>query len=276
MDSVESPIEGTFTTRDGTELFTVTVSDQDPRYELLHVHGLGEHSGRWIQRFTELAKRGARVTAFDLRGHGRSGGERMHVDSFDQFTSDVSEIATATSASTGRPWVLYGHSMGGLIATSYLINACKPVPNIAVLSAPALGDGTPAAKRFAAKLIGAIAPKIMIKTPIAGEQLSRDPKVGEAYFDDPLVQQMGTVGLGRVVFAEQARLAPDTGRITIPTLVIHGADDTLVPTAASASLAKSVSVERKVYPGLRHELHFEPEGAHVIGDVGDWIEGKLF
>lgn len=98
MDSVESPIEGTFTTRDGTELFTVTVSDQDPRYELLHVHGLGEHSGRWIQRFTELAKRGARVTAFDLRGHGRSGGERMHVDSFDQFTSDVSEIATATSA----------------------------------------------------------------------------------------------------------------------------------------------------------------------------------
>ncbi len=276
MDSAEPPIEGTFTTKDGTELFTLTVSGPNPRYDLLHVHGLGEHSGRWIQRFTELANRGARVTAFDLRGHGRSGGEPMHLDSFEQFTSDVSEIAAATSASTGRPWVLYGHSMGGLIATSYLIDECRPVPNIAVLSAPALGDGTPAVKRFAAKLIGGVAPKIMMKTPIAGEQLSRDPKVGEAYSDDPLVQQTGTIGLGKVVFAEQARLAPDTGQITIPTLVIHGADDTLVPTAASASLAKSVSVERKVYPGLRHELHFEPEGAQVVGDVGDWIEAKLF
>lgn len=276
MDATREPIEDVFTAPDGTELFTVTITSPNPRYDLLHVHGLGEHTGRWTQRLTELANRGAMVTAFDLRGHGRSGGARMHLDSFQQFTSDLAAIAAATVARSGRPWVLYGHSMGGLIGASYLIDGTAPVPNLAVLSAPALGDGTPPLKRMAAKLIGSVAPKLMMKTPISGDQLSRDPRVGDAYAKDPLVQQTGTVGLGKAVFAEQARLAPITDQIRIPTFVIHGADDTLVPTAASLPLAKSVSVERRVYPGLRHELHFEPEGAQVVADVGDWIEAKLF
>ena len=63
--------------------------------------------------------------------------------------------------------------------------------------------------------------------------------------------------------------------ITTPTLVIHGADDTLNLPSASAPLASVDAVERKVYPGFRHELHFEPDGARVIGDIGDWIDNKL-
>jgi alpha-beta hydrolase superfamily lysophospholipase len=269
------PAKGSFTASDGTGFFTLTIAAENPRYELLHVHGVGEHSGRWIERLTQLAARGARVTTFDLRGHGQSEGPRMHIDDFEDFASDVAEIALETAAASGLPWVLYGHSIGGLISAGYLIDRKVPTPNLAVLSAPALGDGTPAVKRAAAKILGKIAPSMTMKTPIAGDQLSRDSKVGEAYEADPLVQQFGSVGLGRAVFAEQARLASRTGDITIPTLVIHGADDTLVPTAASAPLAQSVSVDRKVYPGLRHELHFEPEGAQVIGDIADWIDRKL-
>ncbi len=269
------PVKNSFTTSDGTELSALTISQEAPTYELLHVHGLGEHSGRWIERLTQLASRGARVTTFDLRGHGQSEGPRMHADDFEDLVSDVSELALETSAASGLPWVLYGHSMGGLISAAYLIDAKVPIPNLAVLSAPALGDGTPAVKRAAAKLLGKIAPSMTMKTPIAVDQLSRDPEVGEAYEADPLVQQFGSVGLGRAVFGEQARLAHKTGEITIPTLVIHGADDTLVPTAASAPLAQSESVDRKVYPGLRHELHFEPEGAQVMGDIADWIDRKL-
>lgn len=270
------PATSSFTSSDGTELFTMTIAPESPRYELLHVHGLGEHSGRWIERLTQLAARGARVTTFDLRGHGKSQGPRMHLDNFADFGSDVAQVAATTAASSGLPWVLYGHSMGGLIGTAYLIDQRTPTPNLAVLSAPALGDGTPAVKRTAAKILGKVAPSMTMKTPIAGDQLSRDPKVGEAYEADPLVQQFGTVGLGRLLFAEQARLAPHTGEITIPTFVIHGADDTLVPTAASAPLAQSSSVNRRVYPRVRHELHFEPEGSQVMGDIADWIETKLF
>jgi alpha-beta hydrolase superfamily lysophospholipase len=199
----------------------------------------------------------------------------MHIESFSDLVSDLADIASATSAATGKPWVLYGHSIGGLIATSYLVDHTSPVPNLAVLSAPALGDGTPAIKRAAAKILGGIVPRLTMKTPIAGEQLSSNPKVGEAYDADPLVQQFGTIGFGKEVFAEQKRVAALVDQIPVPTLVVHGADDTLVPTAASAPLARSITVERKVYPGLRHEIHFESDGPRVIGDIGDWIDAKL-
>lgn len=270
-----STTETNFTARDGIEFHIVTVEPAKPRYEVLHVHGLGEHSGRWLERFEQLAGRGARVTSFDLRGHGQSGGPRMQLETFKDFVHDVAEIAEATTAASGLPWVLYGHSMGGLIGVSYLVDQQSPVPNLAVLSAPALGDGTPAIKRSAAKILGKVAPAFTMKTPVKLEHLSSDSSVGEAYADDPLVQQIGSAGMGRNVFAEQSRLEPLVGQITVPTLVIHGADDKLVPTSASAPLAKSISVERKVYPGLRHELHFEREGARVVGDIGDWIDRKL-
>jgi len=268
-------VEGSFTGSDGVEFYTMTVSGDSPKYDLLHVHGLGEHSQRWTERFEQLARRGARVTSFDLRGHGQSSGPRMHIDSFQHLVDDVGELALATAAATGRPWVLYGHSLGGLIVTSYLVDSHTPMPNIAVISAPALGDGTPAIKKAAASLLGGIIPSVTMKTPIAGEQLSSNPKVGEDYSADPLVQQFGSIGFGKLVFAEQKRVSSLVGNITIPALVIHGADDTLVPTSASAPLAKSISVERKVYPGFRHELHFEDDGDRVIGDIGDWIDAKI-
>ena len=265
----------TFTTRDGIDLHVLTVEPAEPSYDLLHVHGLGEHSGRWIERFEQLAARGARITAVDLRGHGRSGGRRVYVDEFGDLAKDVAEVAAATAASTGRPWVLYGHSMGALISLGYLVDERQPTPNLAVLSAPPLQDNAPKVQRIAAGILGRFAPKLTMKTTIKGDHLSSDPAVGEAYEADPLVQQIGSTGFGKCYFDEQKRLAPLVDRVTLPTLVIHGADDELVPASASAPLARSIAVERKVYPGLRHELHFEREGTRVVGDIGDWIDAKL-
>lgn len=99
--------------------------------------------------------------------------------------------------------------------------------------------------------------------------------MGEAYFADDLVQTKATTRFGKAVFSEQDALKARLGSITIPTLVVHGADDTLVEPAASAGLANSGSVERKVYPGYRHELHNEPDGAEVLGDITDWIDMHL-
>jgi alpha-beta hydrolase superfamily lysophospholipase len=100
--------------------------------------------------------------------------------------------------------------------------------------------------------------------------------VGEEYFADPLVETKPTARFGKCFFDEQSRLSDLQGSITTPTLVIHGADDPLVPPSASAGLADSQGVERRLYPTLRHELHNEPEGADVMGDIADWIDTKLF
>ncbi|MEN8040567.1 MAG: lysophospholipase [Actinomycetota bacterium] len=267
---------GTFRTSDGTEHFTRAWLNDNPRYDVLLVHGLGEHSGRWAGPMSHLVARGASVHTFDVRGHGETPGPRISIDKFEDLHTDISEIAEATAASTGRPWVLYGHSLGGLQSTGYLIDGHSPQPNIAVLSAPALSADVPPILRVMAAIFGRIAPGLRVDNSIDGDQLSKDPAVGEKYFADPLVETKATAKFGKLVFDEQARLDGLHGSITTPTFVIHGADDPLVPPAASAGLAESDSVERKLYPTLRHELHNEPEGPDVMNDVADWIEGKLF
>lgn len=268
--------EGTFRTSDGIDLFTRTWSDASSRYEILLVHGLGEHSGRWAEPMSHLVARGATVHTYDLRGHGKSGGTQGDIDRFDRFHEDISEMAATTVAVSGRPWVLYGHSLGGLQCAGYLIDDRLPRPNVAVLSAPALAANVPAALRAAASVFGRITPGFRMENSIKAEQLSKDPSVGEIYFADPLVQTKPTARLGKCTFDEMSRLSGSHGSLTTPTLVIHGAEDPLVPPSASAGLANSEGVERRLYPTLRHEIHNEPEAAEVMGDVADWIDAKLF
>jgi acylglycerol lipase len=269
---------GTYTTADGAELFTRSWTIDNPRYDVLIVHGLGEHSGRWARPSEYLNTHGANVYSYDWRGHGRSSGDRVDIDDFVLFYNDISEVAAHTVAATGRPWVLYGHSLGGLQCAGYLINDIAPHPNLAILSAPAMTAtrGIDNVLKVAASVLGTIAPKMSIGSGITGDQLSRDASVGEAYFADELVETKATTRFGKTVYGEQARLAEHHADITIQTLVIHGADDELVQPAASAGLAASGGVERKVYPGLRHEIHNEPESVQVLGDITDWIDRKLF
>ncbi len=263
------------TASDGIDLYVRTVTASQPRHELLLVHGVGEHSGRWTHQADLFAANGANVTLFDLRGHGRSGGPQLDIANFETFHEDIAEVAAATVASTGRPWVLMGHSLGGLLCSGYLIDRHEPIPNIAVLSAPALDSGLPALLKGVANALGGFAGNVRVDNTINGEHLSRDPSVGEAYKADELVHTKGTLRFGKATFAEMSRVRGRADEIPVPTLVYHGADDVLVPTAASAPLAASSGVERRVLPGLRHESHNEPEGDQVIGDVIDWINAKL-
>jgi alpha-beta hydrolase superfamily lysophospholipase len=268
---------GTYTASDGTEIFTRSWIIDSPRYDMLIVHGLGEHSGRWTGPAEYFTGHGANVYSYDLRGHGRSGGDRVDIEDFALFYNDISEMAARTVARSGRPWVLYGHSLGGLECAGYLINDVDPHPNLAVLSAPAMTAtrGIDNVLKVAASILGTIAPKMSVPSSITGEQLSSDASVGEAYFADELVETKATTRFGKAIFSEQAKLADRHGEITTQTLVIHGADDELVQPSASAGLAASGGVERKVYPGLRHEMHNEPESAQVLGDITDWIDRKL-
>ena len=268
---------GHFTATDGVELFTRAWTIDDARYDLLLVHGLGEHSGRWDHVAEYLNRHGANVYSYDLRGHGESGGDRVYLDEFAELYRDIGAMAAETAASSGRPWVLYGHSLGGLQSAGYLIEGYQPIPNLAVLSAPAMvaTRSVDSVLKVAANVLGRVTPSVAIENKITGEQLSRDPAVGEAYFEDPLVQTKATTRFGMVAYREQDALSGRLGDITVPTLVIHGADDELVEPAASAGLARSDSVTRKVYPGIRHELHNEPESTQVLGDITDWIDSQL-
>jgi len=267
---------GTLRAKDDLELFTRTWTPEgDPTRGMLIVHGMGDHSGRFKHVARFFVERGYEVSTFDLRGHGQSGGPKVHVGSFDEYLDDLQGVIESGLVRTDLPWVIYGHSLGGFISAYYL-GEDRPHPDAAVLSAPPVAPEIPMALRTAIQVLGRVAPKVALPNPFAGEQLSRDEAVGDAYFADPLVYTKTTAGMGLQTYI----LAQDRGMeviksITTPTLVIHGADDTLNPPSASAPLASVASVERKVYPGLRHEMHNAPEQAQVLADIAAWLDSAL-
>jgi alpha-beta hydrolase superfamily lysophospholipase len=240
-----------------------------PWATVLIVHGIGEHSGRYERTGRLLAEAGLDVHAFDLRGHGRSGGGRVYVRKWDDFLDDLEGRLTAVRE-PGIPLVLFGHSMGALIALTYACSA-RPAPDLLVLSAPPLDAGVPGWQRVLAPVMSRVAPTLILSNPIGGEQLASDPDVGLAYFADPLVQPRSTTRLGGELFKAMKRGREGLRGLHVPTLVIHGGADTLVPTRVSEPLAQIPGVERRVLKGLRHETLNEPEGPQVVAAIVDWL-----
>lgn len=258
---------------DGTELHARHWSHDEPLATVLIVHGVSEHVGRWEHVAEYFVEAGFEVHAYDQRAHGESGTGVLDIEDFDHYVNDVAHVVKDLRG-LGRPVVVYGHSMGGLIATLYAQSDHEP-PDLLVLSAPALTSATPAPLKIAAQVLGRLAPKFAIKSPVEKDHLSKNPAIGEAYVNDPKVYLKGTTRFGKQVFDAMDRARDGVHRIKVPTLVIHGAEDELVEPSASAPLAAVDNVHRRVFPGLRHEMHNEPERHEVLGFVADWIKSRL-
>jgi acylglycerol lipase len=244
-----------------------------PWASVLIVHGIAEHSGRYEHVGDWLAASGLDVTAYDQRGFGASGGRRAWIDRWSQNHDDLGErLAAVRADAADRPVFIYGHSLGGLIALGYAVaDPPRPQPDGYVLSAPATSSAIPAWKQALARVVGRVAPGLAIPNDFDGGLLSRDDEVGRRYLADPLNQHATTTQFGLEAIREQARVRAALARLALPTLVIHGEADRLVPPAASEPLASLPCVTRLTYPELRHETHNEPEGRGVIEDVIAWL-----
>ena len=266
----------TLVARDGTRLLVRRWAAKGrPWATALIVHGLGEHSGRWETVACRMAAAGITPTAYDHRGHGRSEGRRAHVDRWEQLLDDA-EDRLAASRVAGLPAILYGQSMGGLVCADHLLSG-RPAPDLAVLSAPALGDTLNPLLRAIAPALGRVAGTVELANPFIPDQLSRDPKVGEAYAADPLTLPKTTLRLGAGVIAAADRVNREvaaSATLPCPTLVIHGEDDTIIPTASTAGLGMAPGAERRTYPGVRHEPHNDPDGDAIVDATIAWLRAK--
>jgi alpha-beta hydrolase superfamily lysophospholipase len=249
----------------------------EPWADVLIVHGLAEHSGRYEHVGGWLADAGLEVTGYDLRGFGASGGLRAWVASWRQYHDDLEErLGDVRLRAAGRPVVLFGHSLGGLVAYGYAVaDPPRPLPDALVVSAPAMDSNLPRWQQSLARVLTHVAPTIQVKNAFDGTVLSRDPAIAERYLADPLNHHSTTTRLGAEALAEQKRATAALDRLSVPTLVYHGGDDRLVPTASSEILATAPGVTRRTYPGLRHETHNEPEGEAVIADAVAWLRSVL-
>jgi acylglycerol lipase len=246
-----------------------------PWATVLIVHGLAEHSGRYEHVGDRLAATGADVASYDQRGFGASAGQRADVNDWALLHDDLEgRLAAARAASPDRPVAIYGHSLGALVTLGYALTE-RPQPDALVLSAPAIAASIPAWQRFAANALNVVVPRMLIANAFDGSLLLRDPSVGERYVADPLTLRKTSARFAVLAFAEQHRVLDELDRLHVPTLVVHGGDDRLVPTASSEQLDRLPWVTRHVVPGLRHEVHNEPEGLEVVDDIAAWLRATL-
>ncbi len=256
----------------GVELVRDWETEGEARATVVLVHGLAEHSGRYERTGSLLAAAGFHVRAFDLIGAGASGGARWDIDDWSRYHDQI-EAHVRWARSQDKPVVLMGHSLGGNLVVGYVLSG-RTKPDLLVCSAPAFGGGA-AWQRKLAPIGARLLPTMALPSGIKGEQLSRDPAVGEAYFADPLVHTSATNRLGAALFKSMEEINAGASRLDLPTLVLHGGSDRIVPPQSTAFLADLPGVERRLYPELRHEILNEPEGPQIVAEIIDWIGQHL-
>ena len=261
------------TSRDGVAQLVRTWEADAPKASALVLHGIAEHSGRYEHVGSALADAGYTTVGYDHHGHGKSGGQRGHVPGFEVFLDDV-EDRLAALRDDGLPVVMLGHSMGGLIAFRYAVSD-RPQPDVLLLSGPALGAVVPAWQRIAAPILGRIAPRVFIKSEFEPGLLSTDPDVGFAYEADPLRVKGATARLGHELFEAMQYANEHIDRLRVPTLVVHGADDPIVPPEFSAPIGDRPEARRTVIEGMKHEVLNEPNWEETMEHLVEFADEAL-
>ena len=254
--------------------------DSEPGAVLLILHGLGDHSGRYGNVVNHLVPLGYAVYGLDQVGHGKSEGTREYVERFDEYTDTLDVFrGMVRQAHPDKPMVLYGHSVGALVSTCYLLDHQNGFAG-AVLSAPVarVPERISATTVIMGRVLSRLLPKFGL-LPLDPMGLSRDPAVVDAYVNDPLVFHGNTPArLAAEMLRATERVMAEAAKITVPILLLQASADLLVNPGDARFLYDTVSSDDKtlkIYEGLYHEVHNEPERATVLRDMGVWLEARV-
>lgn len=255
--------------------------DGPPRGVVIVAHGYAEHCGRYLPFAEHLTSRGIAAVGLDHRGHGTSEGPRGHCRDFEEYVADLRTLVDlAEQWWPGVPRVLFGHSMGGLIAFLYLLRHGDTV-RAAALSSPAFAVA-PQGPRWQLAIVGLLArivPRFAFTTKLDADALARDPEVGRAYVADPLVHRRATAAFARAFGRAQARALTVAHTVTTPLLILQAGADRLVSPAGVTAIGARLRCTNdvQILPGYYHELLNEPvtERARVIDLLDRWCDRFL-
>ena len=273
--------EGMVTTDDGLRLYTMTwTPPRQTRSLILLVHGLAEHTGRYAHVASLLASNGHAVFGFDLRGHGRSEGDRAYIDRFGRCISDLRTVAAhARQHFVGdRPLFVLGHSLGGLIALHHALSAEEDFAGSIVSSPYILPSlSVPRPLLAFANVISRFFPKLPTLR-IDGSPATHDPAMEAAREADPLFYEGRLLArTGNEMRLAGIELCRRAGEIKRPLLLFHGTEDHLADWRGSFTVYGSASSEDKtltLYRGLFHETMNETNRDRVLGRVLHWLDER--
>lgn len=269
------------------------------RGTVLVVHGLGEHGGRYAHVAQALRQAGWRVCSYDHYGHGRSDGPRGDLLHDEQLLEDLAAVidhvraageadlthgessagairGSPDDAASGptRPFVLLGHSLGGLLVARAAQQGLRPVDGV-VLSSPALAADLNAVQRLLLATLPRLAPRLRVDNGVATTQVCRDPAVVQAYRDDPLVHRRICARLAAWVMGNGPKVVQGAPQWARPTLLIYAGQDRLVNRRGSdafAAAAPTLLVQSHAFEDMFHEIFNDPQQAQVLQMLTGWLE----
>ncbi len=245
------------------------------------VHGFGDHSGRYVDVVGSLTSAGYAVHGLDLRGHGRSPGQRGHIDAWSDYRDDVDAYLdhVRSMERPGTALFLYGHSLGGAIVLEYGLRRTDGLTGV-VASSPALrpkGVRSPVLEGLAA-VTSRVWPTFSLAVPLENAAITRDPERLAAVNVDPLCHRRLTARATVATLDALAWTEAHAGDLRLPLLIFHGTEDRIADPAGTIAFADGAraggapDVELHLYEGGYHEAHNDLDRGAVMADVVDWLD----
>ncbi len=272
-------MEDRFETANGLRVFfRAWHPASEARATVVIVPGFNAHSGYYGWTAEQLTASGFAVYALDLRGRGRSDGERFYVQTFADYVADVSAFVTLVqSREHGRPLFMLGHSAGGVVACLY---ALEHQSELAGLICESFAYQVPAPDFALAVLKGLshIAPHAHV-LPLKNADFSRDPRAVAVMDADPLIahEVQPTQTIAEMVRADE-RLKREFPLITLPLLIIHGTADKAARPSGSQffyDTAGAPDKTLKLYDGYFHDPLNDVGKEVVMADITTWLDTRL-
>ena len=276
--------ESKWETQEGTTFFIQgwEPEDRPPKAFIALVHGLGEHTARYAHVGKVMSDAGYALVGFDLRGHGKSGGARGHTSSLDAYVQDIHQFFQLMHQRyPAIPHFLYGHSLGGLLTLAYAIQYGADLKGVMATS-PALRSSLQEQKTkiTMVQILGSIFPTLIVQNGLDATTISRDPEIVAAYKNDPLVHYSTSLGFGKAGLTAIDLCLTHAKEFPAPLLIMHGKEDKITYFSGSVDFAElvreaGVDVTLKLWDGLYHEVHNEPEKAEVFQVMIEWLDKHI-
>lgn len=245
------------------------------------VHGLGEHINRYGHLAEYFGQHGFVTMGNDHHGHGKSGGKRGHTPDYESFMEEISKLVVkATERYPNLPIFLYGHSMGGNLVLNYVLSRHPKIAGTVVtaphIQLPKAAEPS-AALMLVAKVMNKIFPSLQQPNGLDANNISSNPEEVKKYLADPLVHDKISMRTALSLIEKAAFLNGYSEKMPIPTLLMHGSADYITSPQGSIDFAKRVGgdVTFKLWDGMVHEIHNEPNQQAVFQFALNWMSGIM-
>jgi len=275
-------LETSYESHDGKKLYLQAWMTDKPKASLLLIHGLGEHSSRYMPIVEKICGLGVSVFTFDGRGHGKSaiGKPSAYFESYKDYLKDIDALfQKVKSYVPGVPAFLYGHSMGGGLAAAYVLDYKAEAAGV-ILSSPAIKEAEGTSKLLIA--VGGIISKYFPRfkaLKLDATKISRIPSEVEKYLNDPLVYTEAIPArTGNELLTMMRSIQKKASDFDLPLLLIHGSADGLTNPKGSEIFfekAKSKDKTLKIFPGGFHELINDSDRDEVIEFIVKWMKERI-